>query len=281
MKIEPNQILFKQGESGYFFYLIKSGGLELHLPHSTEKKYLKKGETFGELALIQKNKRSATISSKEEVEIYCLEANSFKDVVIRLNNNDLKERIYFLNLIPIFKNLNSHQVQGIARNMISLVYKKDQTIIEEGEEGESLFIIKQGTIICIKNNKEIRKLYSKEFFGTPSLLFNSKRSLTIKSEGDTYCYQITKRLLVDNLGLDYAKIILQGIAKIAICNVKMLKVLSIDEYFVKIFPLMKLNFYKNADVILRKNTFENKKIIIVVEGNLVNVSNFVNFILLF
>jgi len=155
--------------------------------------------------------------------------------------------------------------------MITLVYKKNQNIITEGEEGESLYIIKQGTIICIKNNKEIRKLYSKEFFGTTSLLFNSKRSLTIKAEDETFCYQITKRLLVDNLGLDYSKIILQGIAKNAIYNVKMLKVLSIDEYFTKVFPLLKLNFYKNAEIIMKKNIMENKKIIIVVEGNLVNV----------
>lgn len=269
--MNPNQILFKEGESGYFFFLVKSGELELSLPLSSEKKYLKKGDTFGELALIQKNKRSATIQSVEEAEIYCLESNSFKDVLIRLNNNDLKERIFFLNLIPIFAILNSHQLQGIARNMITLAYKKDQTIIHEGEDGESLYIIKEGSVVCIKNEKEIRKLYSKEFFGTPSLLFNSKRSLSIKSDENTYCYQITKKLLVDILGLDYAKIILQGIAKNAIYNVKMLKVLSIDEYFSKVFPLMKLNFYKNAEVILRKNINENKKIIIVIEGNLINV----------
>ena len=251
--------------------MIKSGELELTLPLSQEKKYLKKGETFGELALIQKNKRSATIKSVNEVEIYCLESMSFKEVLIRLNNNDLKERIFFLNLIPIFKILNSHQIQEIARNMITLVYKKDQNIIQEGEEGDSLYIIKQGTIVCMKNNNEIRKLYSKEFFGTTSLLFNSKRTLTIKSEDETYCYKITKQLLINNLGLDYSKIILQGIAKNALYNIKMLKVLSIDEYFTKVFPLLKLNFYKNGEVLLKNISTEDKKIIIVVEGNLINV----------
>jgi CRP-like cAMP-binding protein len=267
-----NQILFKEGESGHFFFLIKSGELELTLTKSTEKKYFKKGDTFGELALIQKNKRSATFQSVNEVELYCLESNSFKEVINRLNNNDLKERIYFLNLIPIFKVLNTHQLQEIARNMSTLAYKTNQIIMHEGEEGDSLFIIKKGIVNCIKNEKEIRKLSSKDFFGTTSLLFNSKRALTIKADEETICYQITKKLLVDNLGLDYSKIILQGIAKNAIYNVKMLKVLAIDEYFTKFFPLLKLNFYKNADIILKQNVNEDKKIIIVVEGNLVNVN---------
>jgi hypothetical protein len=108
--------------------------------------------------------------------------------------------------------------------------------------------------------------------------------LTIKANEETFCFQITKKLLIDNLGLDYSKIILQGIAKNAIYNVKMLKVLSIDEYFTKFFPLLKLNFYKNAENIMKKNTNEEKKIIIVVEGNLINVKNkcfFFNFFLIF
>ncbi len=269
--MDPDTFLFREGDSGNFFYLIKKGELELTLPNVVEKKYFRAGDSFGELALIQKNKRSGTVRSLGNAEIYILEANIFKDIVTRLNNNDLKERIYFLNLIPIFKILNSHQIQEIAQSMIKCEFQKGLVIIQEGDIGESMYIIKEGTIICFKNDKEVRKLYSKDFFGQGSLLFQLKRSLTVISADESFCYQITKRLLINILGIDFAKIILQGIAKNAISNIKMLKVLSIDEYFSKVFPLMKLSFYKNNEVVVNKNHFENRRIIIVVEGNLINV----------
>lgn len=268
----PDTFLFREGDSGNFFYLIKNGDLELTLPNVSDKKYFKQGDSFGELALIQKNKRSGTVKSLGEVEIYCLEANIFKDIVAKLNNIDLKERIFFLNLIPIFKILNSQQIQEIARYMIKCEFQKGHVIIQEGDIGESMYIIKEGTIVCSKNDKEIRKLFTKDFFGTSSLLFQLKRSLTVTSANESFCYQITKRLLIDILGGDFAKIILQGIAKNAISNVKMLKVLGIDEYFSKVFPLMKLSFYKNNEVVVNKHHYENRRIIIVVEGNLINVN---------
>jgi len=276
----PDTFLFKEGDSGNFFYLLKQGELELTLPNLSEKKYFKQGDSFGELALIQKNKRSGTVKSVGEVEIYCLEANIFKDIVAKLNNIDLKERIYFLNLIPIFKILNSHQIQEIARYMIKCEFQKGHVIIQEGDIGESMYIIKEGTIICSKNDKEIRKLFVKDFFGTSSLLFQLKRSLTVTSANESFCYQITKRLLIDILSGDFAKIILQGIAKNAISNLKMLSVLSIDEYFSKVFSLMKLSFYKNNEVVVNKHHYENRRIIVVVEGNLINV-NYIFFLLCF
>lgn len=269
--MDPEIFLFKEGDSGHFFYLIKEGELELTLPNVSEKKYFKKGDFFGELALIQKNKRSGTVMSTTPTEIYCLESNIFKEIVTKLNNNDLKERMYFLSLIPIFKVLNPQQIQDISRNMIKCEFQDTYTIIQEGDIGESLYIIKEGVIICWKNNKEVRKLYSKDFFGTSSLLFQLKRSLTITSSNNSLCFQITKRLLQDILGSDFAKIILQGISKNSIANVKMLKVLSIDEYFSKLFPLLKLKFYKNTEVVVNKNHYENKRLIIVIEGNLINV----------
>ena len=263
-------LLFKQGDNGNFFYLLKSGELELTLPNN-EKKIFKKGDLFGELALIQKNKRSGTVRSIGETEIYCLESNIFKDVILKLNTLDLKERIYFLTLIPIFKILNNFQIQDIAKNMIKCEFLKGHVIIQEGDIGESLFIVKEGEVICLKNNMEVRRLQNNDFFGTSSLLFQLKRSLTIVSHEKAVCYQITKNLLMDFLGNDFSKIILQGIAKNSISNIKLIKVLSIDEYFSKVFPLLKLKFYKNSDVVVFKNHFETKRLIIVVEGNLMNV----------
>ena len=96
-----------------FFFIIKKGKLELEIP-KIGKKLLVDGMTFGELSLIQRNKRSGTVKSLDNAEIFCLEGPLFRDIVQRLNKYDMKERMYFLNFIPIFKFLTNMQINSIA-----------------------------------------------------------------------------------------------------------------------------------------------------------------------
>ena len=68
-------------------------------------------------------------------------------------------------------------------------------------------------------------------------------------------------------------IILQGICKEALSRIKKIKILALEEYFFKLFPLLKLKIYNNSDLIFAKDNHENKKIIILIEGSIKNVNN--------
>ena len=263
--------LFKEGDPGNFFYIVKEGELELTL-NSQEIKHLGKGESFGELALLQKNLRSSTVKSLTDVKVYCLEGNLFKEILLKLNNQNLKERIYFLSLNPIFKFLEPNQLHDIARNMLKCEFNCGEKI-EENEMGESLYIIKEGLINYYENNILIRKLQPKDFFGISCFLFNEKKSYNTISETYSKCFQITKNLMIEILGTNFLDIILQGICKEALSRIKKIKILALEEYFFKLFPLLKLKIYNNSDLIFAKDNHENKKIIILIEGSIKNVNN--------
>ena len=94
--------LFHEGDDGDYFYILKEGLLELTIGATKEKKFLKSGSVFGELALIQKNKRSGTIICVENSTIFCIDGTAFREVTLKVNQLFFKERIYFLSLIPIF-----------------------------------------------------------------------------------------------------------------------------------------------------------------------------------
>lgn len=100
-RIKGGHVLFRDGDTGNFFYIIKEGLMELKLI-TGDTKIMKKGDTFGELALIQKNKRSGTVKCTETAVIFCLDGSVFRDVIQKINSVQLKERLFFLSLIPIF-----------------------------------------------------------------------------------------------------------------------------------------------------------------------------------
>lgn len=98
----PNSVLYSRGEQGDTFYIIKSGSLEQESEDLKIKKLSPK-MAFGELVLLEKNKRKVTIRSLEQkVELYSLEGSLFREIVKKINLSELKEQLMFLSVIPIF-----------------------------------------------------------------------------------------------------------------------------------------------------------------------------------
>jgi CRP/FNR family transcriptional regulator, cyclic AMP receptor protein len=72
-EFQPNEVIFKQGDSGYGFYFIFSGSVNIyanHSPQNTEQGdfviRLEKRQYFGEMGLLEEfNRRSATIVAAE------------------------------------------------------------------------------------------------------------------------------------------------------------------------------------------------------------------------
>jgi CRP-like cAMP-binding protein len=125
------------GEVGHFFYIVKEGAFELLLESDEQVKYYTVGQSFGELALIQKNKRSGTIKCLEDAELYGLEGDIFRSIIVNANKINLTDRLYFLSLISIFSNLiiilgslNQTQIYNIACHMVGCEFLQSHIIIK-------------------------------------------------------------------------------------------------------------------------------------------------------
>lgn len=67
--------------------------------------------------------------------------------------------------IRFFANLSNEQKDVIASALITQKFYKNQTIIQEGDPGSSLYYIKEGVVSVFKGNKFIRKLSKGDSFG--------------------------------------------------------------------------------------------------------------------
>lgn len=77
----PGEVIFREGDEGRHVYVIKSGTVEVlqkgtgHAGQVVAR--LQAGDHFGEIALIQKAPRTATIKTVSAVQVYKMNPNSF------------------------------------------------------------------------------------------------------------------------------------------------------------------------------------------------------------
>lgn len=262
-----------------YFYIVKDGQLDINVGEGIEK-LINAEETFGELALIDKKKRKIAMRAVENATLYLVKGELFRDIVKQINESELKERLLFISYVPILSILkiiiieyvSSIQLNCIASSMYKCEFNTGQKIINEGDVGESLFIIKEGVVACSKREEVIRNLKAKDYFGEYALLFDMRRSLSIYSTTKTICYQISQSILCESIGQNYKSVFLKSISKEAFRNSKYLKLFEYDYYFNKFHNISKPKTYNNFEVVQQAKE-ENCKLYIVITGDLIQGDN--------
>jgi len=78
--------IFREGDTGNKFYVIRSGKVDILIGEGEEEKYirtLESGDFFGEIALLEEKPRTASIVTREDAEFYTLSKQDFLDATTR------------------------------------------------------------------------------------------------------------------------------------------------------------------------------------------------------
>ena len=104
---------------------------------------------------------------------------------------------------PIFQCLEDRQLDGLVKQAQFNHFGRGERVIEEGAEGQSMFILLRGTaqVSVSKNGAAIRVgvLRSGDCFGEMSLLTGEKRTATVRAEDDCEVLEISKPVMGDLL----------------------------------------------------------------------------------
>jgi cGMP-dependent protein kinase len=269
-QLAKDTVLFEENEEGNYFYIVKKGQFQLYIKNEP-KKVFNTWDCFGELSLLHKSKRTGTVRSLTDAEVYVLDGESFRELISSITNKRLKNILFFLDMVPMFRSLDNIQKSNIASMVQEIEFESQEKIISEGELGNKIYIIKDGVVSCRIRSKEIRKLYSRDCFGQNSLLIDNRRSLDVYSQGKTVLYELSKSALEEALGVNYKDVILHSIFQDCIRKNPYFSDLFMESQLEKFFKIFNFKIYKNNDVVYLKEQKLNKKVIIIIEGNLVNV----------
>lgn len=93
-----------------------------------------------------------------------------------------------LKTIHLFEPLDDIERHVLASSMSRRLFAPGEIIVREGEEGEELFIVREGTVAVTVSGAEVARMSGGNFFGEMSLLTGAARAATVLAVGEVEVY---------------------------------------------------------------------------------------------
>ena len=103
------------------------------------------------------------------------------------------DKLQFLQKTELFSELPETELKSICQIANEVAYPADATLFEEGDEGDSLYLIVNGEVSIIKAGTEVLFFNEKGYcLGEIALIDNKPRSATVKTVKSTQLLRITR-----------------------------------------------------------------------------------------
>jgi len=188
---EENVTIFKRGDIGNIFYMIKEGVVHLSQLDSQYKDHnLKAGDYFGEIALMTGQPRAATATSKEKCSLLALDRLNFDSILGPLADVlEINQNMRIIGSIKIFDSLSREDRAKVLKSFSVENFAAGDSIIRQGETGKKFYIIKEGTVKVEANGTVLNKEMPKgNHFGEMALLSDQPRASTVIATSDVQCF---------------------------------------------------------------------------------------------
>ncbi|CDU20750.1 cAMP-dependent protein kinase regulatory subunit, putative [Plasmodium yoelii] len=224
--VEKGVNIINEGDEGDLLYVIDEGEIEIYKTKDNKKEVLttlKSKDVFGELALLYNSKRAATAKALTKCHLWALDRESFTYII--KDNIAKKRQMYedILKQVTVLKDMDPYERSKVADCLKSKTFNTGDIIINEGEQGDTFYILIDGKATALKNGQVIKTYTKGDYFGELALLRNQPRAATVKAESTCQVVHLERKGFKRLLG---------PIEKILIRNVenykKVLKELGID-----------------------------------------------------
>ncbi|KAL2918675.1 hypothetical protein HK105_201509 [Polyrhizophydium stewartii] len=153
--LNDGEFIFKQGDIGTRWYVVLSGRVRIMInkpgftssdeePERSLATVLGAGEAFGDHALVNDVPRVASAISDGRTVVARLEKSDFKRLMSLVHTLEQKELVYFLQKIPMLRELDQLGLRNIADRMTMRVLAPGTIVIREGEFKESVMFVRSG-----------------------------------------------------------------------------------------------------------------------------------------
>jgi small-conductance mechanosensitive channel/CRP-like cAMP-binding protein len=114
----------------------------------------------------------------------------------RKDDDEYARRIDALSRVDVFRVLDADRIDRLARRVKMLIFGPDETILRQGDPGDSLYVLRTGTVTVRTGAgaavRNVRTMAAGQFFGEMSLMTGAPRSATVVAASDVECYVVDK-----------------------------------------------------------------------------------------
>ena len=203
-RFNNKQVIVAQGERADRFFYIRRGRCQV--TQRDARGQLQKlaslgpGDFFGEVALLEDSPRNATISARGPVEVMSLDRESFAGLMQRIGAEHAELLTHqvgtaaFLRSLPTFAEVSATELGEVLSSLELVTCDPGHVIVEQGQEASDLYVVFDGQVEVIRDDKSVALLGRGELFGEIALLSGEVRSATIRAKGDTRLFRIPARV---------------------------------------------------------------------------------------
>ncbi len=183
----PGEIVFRQGTEGDRFYVIEQGiGEVLVDDERVPRRHLTRGDYFGEIALLDRVSRTATIRAGSRLTVLWLGRGDFDRLLADhiTPPPQIAERINTIEALrqfTIFAQLSSRELDTLASRLIRERFPTGAVVIEQGDPGDAFYLIDAGQAEVVADGRRIEILTPGTYFGEIALLLNTPRTATVRA----------------------------------------------------------------------------------------------------
>lgn len=143
--LKANSYVIKEGETGNQFFVSAEGEYEV-IKDGVCIKTFGPGVVFGELAILYKARRFASIKVTKDAFVWALDRKIFQKIMMKTGNQEHEQNIKFLSSVRIFQGLSPEVLHKIADLLKREFYATSSTIIRQGDQGDKFYIIRGGSV---------------------------------------------------------------------------------------------------------------------------------------
>jgi len=162
--VSEGQEIIKEGDvNADYFYVVQEGKFVASMADDEgglDKvvETYEQGSSFGELALLYFAPRAATITASEEAIVWVIDRTTFKNILMRVSEKTLQEYMKYLDRVELFTALLQEEKKEMAKALVEVHFNQGETVLVQGEKGNTFYILCEGEVAVIKDGQEVTKL---------------------------------------------------------------------------------------------------------------------------
>ncbi len=201
----PGDVIFRKNEYTNSFFTVLTGYVEVHLDDGRTRR-IEAGQFFGEQSLISGRRRNATVVAGQG----CFLMETPRRTMVKLinSNESISKGIDELFAVRAIQtsfapNTSVEDLRQVARSSQANIYKAGEYIYREGETGDSLHLIRVGSVTLSREIGErdvvLSYVPAGNYIGELGLMGNHKRMDSARASVRTETISIDKDSFLDLL----------------------------------------------------------------------------------
>jgi CRP-like cAMP-binding protein/Zn-dependent protease len=199
--VARGQAVVRQGERSDAFYVVRRGTLQAveEDPETGDERALRvlgRGESFGELGLLESQPRAATVRALEEAEVFEIDKGTFDQLLADMAEvpdfAPTLQQVAELRSLQPFQHLEPVQLSELLEHGEWVNLEPGNEVIRQGESGDSFYAIGSGQVEVIQDGERARTLGPGAYFGEVALLLDVPRTATVRTMTAVRAYRLDR-----------------------------------------------------------------------------------------